>query len=73
MTPHYYKQYLNDQTADISVQRGIGYEGTSREGSIQGSILSRLSGKRKPPSVDHVSLLENNDDEEDDSEQNTHI
>ena len=71
LTPRYHMQYLKDQSADISVQRGIGYEGTSREGSIQGSLLSRLSGKRKPPSVDHASLLENNDDEEDDSDQNT--
>ena len=71
MTQRYHAQYLKDQSADISVQRGIGYEGTSREGSIQGSLLSRLSGKRKPPSVDHESLLENNDDEEDDSDKNT--
>ncbi|VDH90143.1 Cu+-exporting ATPase [Mytilus galloprovincialis] len=72
LTQEYHMQFVKDQSLEISVQRGIGYEGTSREGSTQGSLLSRLSGKRKPQSVDHTSLLENNEDEED-SDQNTKL
>ncbi|CAC5382756.1 copA [Mytilus coruscus] len=72
LTQEYHMQFVKDQSLEISVQRGIGYEGTSREGSMQGSLLSRLSGKRKPQSVDHTSLLENNEDEED-SDQNTKL
>ncbi|XP_063413164.1 copper-transporting ATPase 1-like isoform X4 [Mytilus trossulus] len=72
LTQEYHMQFVKDQSLEISVQRGIGYEGTSREGSTQGSLLSRLSGKRKPQSVDHTSLLENNEDDED-CDQNTKL
>ncbi|XP_033744011.1 copper-transporting ATPase 1-like isoform X2 [Pecten maximus] len=59
LTSNYMKQFENDQELDnISIHRGIEEERYSREGSKQGSILSRLSGKKKPVTTDHLSLLD---------------
>ncbi|XP_060064791.1 copper-transporting ATPase 1-like [Ylistrum balloti] len=59
LTSNYLKQFKEDQELDnISIHRGIEEGRMSREGSKQGSILSRLSGKKKPVTTDHVSLLD---------------
>ncbi|KAL3879471.1 hypothetical protein ACJMK2_031767 [Sinanodonta woodiana] len=66
LTNTYYQKYYDDQNADnISIHRGLDEERGSREGSKQSSILSRLSGKKKPPSEDHTSLLDKGDNAED--------
>ncbi|KAJ8298432.1 hypothetical protein KUTeg_024963 [Tegillarca granosa] len=60
LTQKYYQRFYAAEDGDdnISVHRGIiDSHNNSREGSKQGSILSRLSGKKKPPSADHASLL----------------
>ena len=54
---------------NISIHRGV-EDTSSREGSKQGSILSRISGKKKKPeSLDHVSLLESGPHSDEDSEE----
>ncbi|XP_021371142.1 copper-transporting ATPase 1-like isoform X2 [Mizuhopecten yessoensis] len=59
LTDNYIKQFEEDQDMDnISIHRGIEEGRSSREGSKQGSILSRLSGKKKPVTTDHLSLLD---------------
>lgn len=59
LTSNYMKQFQEDQDLDnISIHRGIEEERYSRENSKQGSILSRLSGKKKPVTTDHLSLLD---------------
>ena len=51
---------------EISVHRGVESQPGSREGSKQGSILSKLSGNKKPKTQDHASLLETVSDTDDD-------
>lgn len=68
LTPKYYAKFAADQELDnISVHRGVESLPSSREPSKQGSIISRLSGKKKTPSPDHTSLLEMNDMSDSDS------
>jgi len=65
LTNSYWQRYYRDKDVDnISIHRGV--EDLSRDNSRQGSLLSRLSGKKKPQSLDHASLLEaaQNSDEE---------
>lgn len=68
LTPKYYAKFAADQELDnISVHRGVESFPPSREPSKQGSIISRLSGKKKTPSPDHTSLLEMNNMSDSDS------
>uniref|UniRef100_A0A8W8LF78 Uncharacterized protein n=1 Tax=Magallana gigas TaxID=29159 RepID=A0A8W8LF78_MAGGI len=68
LTPKYYAKFAADQELDnISVHRGVESLPSSREPSKQGSIISRLSGKKKTPSPDHTSLLEMNNMSDSDS------
>lgn len=56
----YWQKFAADQERDdISMHRGVEDSISSREGSKQGSILSKLSAKmKKPQTQDHTSLLE---------------
>ena len=69
MTQSYWHRFFDDQSNDnISLHRGVEDSMSSREGSKQGSILSRLSGRKKLQAQDHASLLEavkDSDTEED--------
>ncbi|XP_061164353.1 copper-transporting ATPase 1-like [Saccostrea echinata] len=68
LTQKYYAKFAADQELDnISVHRGVESLPSSREGSKQGSIISRLSGKKKPVTPDHTSLLEMGDNSDSDS------
>ncbi|XP_052796287.1 copper-transporting ATPase 1-like isoform X2 [Mya arenaria] len=59
LTTSYWHRFAKDQDDDnISIHRGVTDSMSSREPSKQGSILSRLSGKKKPQTQDHASLLE---------------
>ena len=53
----------DDDGDDISVHCGAEVDMASRSGSRQGSLLSRLSNKLKPPNTaDRLSLLDNNEE-----------
>lgn len=68
LTPKYYAKFAADQELDnISVHRGVESMPSSREGSKQGSIISRLSGRKKPTTPDHTSLLEMGENSDSDS------
>jgi hypothetical protein len=68
LTQKYYAKFAADQELDnISVHRGVESLPSSREGSKQGSIISRLSGKKKLSMPDHVSLLEMGENSDSDS------
>lgn len=68
LTQKYYAKFAADQELDnISVHRGVESLPSSREGSKQGSIISRLSGRKKPNMPDHVSLLEMGENSDSDS------
>ena len=68
ITNAYWEKFRNEQMLDdISVHRGVESLAGSREGSKQGSILSKLSGK-KPKTLDHASLLDTVSDTDDDDE-----
>jgi len=62
LTSSYWQRFAREQESqedNISIHRGVPDSvAGSREGSKQGSILSRLSGKRRPQEPDHTSLLE---------------
>lgn len=60
LTNTYWEKYAADQELDnISIHRGVEDSISSREGSRrEGSILSKLSFKKKPPTMDQTSLLE---------------
>lgn len=62
LTNSYWQRFARDQEMDnISMHRGVDDSMSSREGSKQGSILSRLSAKiKKPQTQDHASLLDDN-------------
>ena len=69
LTNTYWEKYALDQDDDnISVHRGVMDSISSKDGSKQGSIMSRLSGKKKPQSQDHTSLLENGENSEEDTD-----
>ncbi|XP_052281912.1 copper-transporting ATPase 1-like isoform X3 [Dreissena polymorpha] len=58
VTESYWKKFAKEQEEDnVSLHRGV-ESISSREPSKQGSILSRLSGKKKQQNQDHTSLLE---------------
>ena len=67
ITNAYWEKFHNEQMLDeISVHRGVESLAGSREGSKQGSILSKLSGNKKPKTLDHASLLDTVSDTDDD-------
>ncbi|CAE1312402.1 copA [Acanthosepion pharaonis] len=57
-TPEYFRKYCNKTVENVSVHRGVEEDHSSPRGSRQSSILSRLSGKSKKPSMAEASLLE---------------
>lgn len=57
-TPEYFRKYCNKKVENVSVHRGVEEDHSSPRGSRQSSILSRLSGKSKKPSMAEASLLE---------------
>ena len=68
ITNAYWEKFHNEQlNDDISIHRGIDSVAGSREGSKQGSILSKLSGSKKPKTLDHASLLDTVSDTDDES------
>jgi len=66
----YWQKFAKDQEQDnISMHRGVEDSISSREGSKQGSILSKLSAKmKKPQTPDHTSLLEADGSDHDEME-----
>ncbi|KAL8622158.1 hypothetical protein ACOMHN_052960 [Nucella lapillus] len=55
-----------EESDDISVYCGADVDAASRSNSRQGSLLSRLSNKLKPAGTDQLSLLDNNEESEED-------
>ena len=70
LTQKYCEKFANEQKEEdnISMHRGVDSI-SSREGSKQGSILSKLSlSKKKVVQADHTSLLERENEESSDTD-----